>query len=122
MIVSPSYLPTKISNHGISCIVPKTTRPTGELISEHSSIVITERGVADLRGLSPIKRAHKIIENCVHPSYELALEEYLKMAIRDQLEKDEPHSHLHAFKMQESLKNTGSMHIKTWNGVDLFQP
>ena len=35
--------------------------------SEHSvKIIITEYGVADLRGKSPIERANCIIDNCVH--------------------------------------------------------
>ena len=35
--------------------------------SEHSvKVIITEYGVADLRGKSPIQRARCIIDNCVH--------------------------------------------------------
>lgn len=30
-------------------------------------IVITEQGLADLRGLAPKQRARKIIETCAHP-------------------------------------------------------
>ena len=37
--------------------------------SEHSvQIVVTEQGVADLRGKSPFERA-EIIDNCAHPEY-----------------------------------------------------
>ena len=46
--------------------------------SEHSvKVIITEYGVADLRGKSPIQRARCIIDNCVHPDYKPLLEEYL---------------------------------------------
>ena len=44
--------------------------------SEHSvKVIITEYGVADLRGKSPIQRARCIIDNCVHPDYKPLLEE-----------------------------------------------
>lgn len=46
--------------------------------TEHDvDIIITELGVADLRGLDPIQRAHVIIENCVHPDYKQALLDYM---------------------------------------------
>ncbi|MFQ6927603.1 MAG: acetyl-CoA hydrolase/transferase C-terminal domain-containing protein [Parabacteroides merdae] len=49
--------------------------------SEHSvKVIITEYGVADLRGKSPIQRARCIIDNCVHPDYKPLLEEYLAKA------------------------------------------
>lgn len=51
--------------------------------SEHSvKVIITEYGVADLRGKSPIQRARCIIDNCVHPDYKPLLEEYLAMGIK----------------------------------------
>ncbi|MCQ2330964.1 MAG: succinate CoA transferase, partial [Paludibacteraceae bacterium] len=49
--------------------------------SEHSvKIIITEHGIADLRGKSPIQRAHEIINNCVDPAYRPMLNEYLEMS------------------------------------------
>ena len=48
--------------------------------SEHSvKILITEQGIADLRGLTPIERAKTIIENCVHPDYKQLMWDYLKL-------------------------------------------
>ncbi len=48
--------------------------------SEHSvKILITEQGIADLRGLTPIARAKTIIENCVHPDYKQLMWDYLKL-------------------------------------------
>jgi len=38
--------------------------------SEHSvEVLITEQGVADLRGLSPRKRSRVVIDNSAHPAY-----------------------------------------------------
>lgn len=46
--------------------------------SEHSvDVIITEQGVADLRGLDPVQRAKVVIENCAHPMYRPLLREYL---------------------------------------------
>ena len=60
----------------ISAIVPMVSHQDH---NEHSvKILITELGVADLRGKSPVQRAETIIENCVHPDYKQLLWDYLK--------------------------------------------
>ncbi|MDE6344867.1 MAG: acetyl-CoA hydrolase, partial [Muribaculaceae bacterium] len=49
--------------------------------SEHSvDIIITDQGVADLRGKDPLQRAHLIIDNCAHPMFREQLRDYLKIA------------------------------------------
>jgi acyl-CoA hydrolase len=49
--------------------------------SEHSvQVVVTEQGLADLRGLSPVARARRIIDNCAHPAYRSYLHYYLESA------------------------------------------
>ena len=51
----------------ISAIVPLVSHMDH---SEHSvQVLITEQGIADLRGKSPSERSEAIIENCVHPDY-----------------------------------------------------
>ena len=61
----------------ISAIVPMVSHLDH---SEHSvDILITEQGVADLRGKDPVQRAEVVIENCAHPDYRPLLREYLKM-------------------------------------------
>ena len=62
----------------ISTIVPMCSHIDH---SEHSvQVVVTEQGLADLRGLSPSARALRIIENCAHPAYRDALHHYLEAA------------------------------------------
>ena len=56
------------------------------------NILITEQGVADLRGKSPVERAKAIIENCAHPDYkkmakELGIGEITLRDIVKELEK-----------------------------------
>ena len=51
----------------ISSVVPMVTHADH---TEHDTMVfITEQGVADIRGLSPVKRAKAIINNCAHPDF-----------------------------------------------------
>lgn len=64
----------------ISNIVPMVSHVDH---SEHSvDILVTDQGIADLRGLDPVQRAHRIIDNCAHPMYRELLRDYLKMSTR----------------------------------------
>ncbi|MBI1752955.1 MAG: acetyl-CoA hydrolase/transferase family protein [Acidobacteria bacterium] len=61
----------------ISAIVPMVSHVDH---SEHSvQIVVTEQGVADLRGKDPHERAELIIDHCAHPAYREQLRDYLKL-------------------------------------------
>lgn len=76
--------------------------------SEHDvNIIVTEQGVADLRGKSPIERAHLIIENCAHPDYRPLLRDYLKIAKMGQTR----HCLTAAFAMHDTLMRKGDMHL-----------
>ncbi|APV36679.1 MULTISPECIES: acetyl-CoA hydrolase/transferase family protein [Acinetobacter] len=62
----------------ISSIVPMVSHVDH---SEHDvDILVTEQGLADLRGLAPRERAVAIIKNCVHPLYQDALNDYFNRA------------------------------------------
>jgi len=62
----------------ISSIVPMCSHIDN---NEHSvQIVVTEQGLADLRGLGPMQRAKIIIEKCAHPAYRAYLHRYIKDA------------------------------------------
>jgi succinyl-CoA:acetate CoA-transferase len=43
-------------------------------------IIVTEQGLANLRGLSPRERALEIIKNCAHPNYKNELLRYYDQA------------------------------------------
>jgi len=79
--------------------------------NEHSvKIIITEHGVADLRGKSPIQRAHTIIDNCVDPSYRPLLNEYLNMGVVGQT----PHNLKCCFAFHQEFAKSGDMHNVSW--------
>lgn len=49
--------------------------------TEHDvHVLVTEHGLADLRGLAPRHRARLVIERCAHPDYRDALGDYLDRA------------------------------------------
>lgn len=62
----------------ISSIVPMVSHVDH---SEHDvDILVTEQGLADLRGLAPRERARAVIDHCVHPLYKDALNDYFSRA------------------------------------------
>lgn len=80
--------------------------------TEHDvDILVTDVGLADLRGLAPRERAQKIIDNCVHPDYKEELQSYFDRAC----EKGghTPHLLQEAFSWHLRFAETGSMKQKT---------
>ncbi|MFZ1123897.1 MAG: acetyl-CoA hydrolase/transferase family protein [Candidatus Baltobacteraceae bacterium] len=64
----------------ISSVVPMVSHVDH---NEHDvDVLITEVGLADLRGLAPRERARAIIANCVHPLYRERLADYYERALR----------------------------------------
>lgn len=89
----------------ISSVVPFVSHQDH---SEHDvNVIVTEQGVADLRGKSPAQRAHEIIENCAHPDYRPLLRDYLRIAKRGQT----CHNLPAAFAMHDSLARKGDMRL-----------
>ena len=89
----------------ISSIVPMVSHHDH---TEHDvNVIVTEQGVADLRGKSPMERAHLIIENCAHPDYRPLLRDYLKITSKGQT----CHNLNAAFAMHEALRTKGDMHL-----------
>lgn len=101
--------PSTAKGGKISTIVPLVSHMDQ---SEHSvQIVVTEQGVADLRGTSPHERARIIVEKCAHPDYRDQLRSYFE----DVKDGHTPHSLGNAFKMHLQFMKTGDMHGVTWD-------
>ncbi|KAF9043348.1 hypothetical protein BJ165DRAFT_1484400 [Panaeolus papilionaceus] len=113
---TPSVRPTKTDPTGISCIVPFATHVDQ---TEHDlDIIVTEQGLADVRGLSPRERAPVIIQNCAHPDYRDLLMDYYERALHECLKRGaghEPHMLRNAFKMHLNLMDKGTMKIDKWD-------
>ena len=77
--------------------------------TEHDvDILVTDEGLADLRGLAPRERALEIINNCVHPDYRAELLSYFERAC-EQVGGQTPHILSEAFSWHIRLAETGSM-------------
>ena len=99
--------PSQAKNGQISCIVPMTSHIDH---TEHDvQILVTEQGLADLRGLSPNQRAKVIIENCAHPHFKPALEDYHKRAFDHSIGKHTPHLLDEALSWHQRFLNVGHM-------------
>src|SRR5690554_115232 len=98
--------PSASKENKISHVVPMVTHHDH---TEHDvDVLVTDQGLADLRGLAPRERAEVIIENCVHPDYKEEIRDYFERACR-QTQGQTPHILDEAFKFHIRLKETGSM-------------
>jgi len=74
--------------------------------NEHSvHVMVTEQGVADLRGLDPLQRAARIIEHCTYPPYR----DYLRSYVRCSGQGHIPHDLRRCFELYANLQEYGSM-------------
>lgn len=90
----------------ISTIVPMVSHQD---ICEHDiDVVITENGVADLRGKDDMQRAQSIIENCAGPHFKDVLQAYFDRA-REEVGGHHPQLLAEAFSWHIRLKETGKM-------------
>jgi succinyl-CoA:acetate CoA-transferase len=81
--------PSQAKGGTISCIVPMVSHVDH---TEHDvQVIVTEQGLADLRGLAPRQRAKLIIDNCAHPHFRPALEDYYQRALKDAPGRHTPH-------------------------------
>ncbi|MBR7792591.1 acetyl-CoA hydrolase/transferase family protein [Undibacterium sp. FT147W] len=92
-------------NGKISSIVPMVTHVDH---NEHDvDIIVTDVGLADLRGLAPRERAQKIIQNCVAEPYKQMLLDYLAEA--ELRGGQTPHVLEKAFSWHVRYRETGTM-------------
>ena len=91
----------------ISSIVPMCSHIDH---TEHDvDIIVTEQGLADLRGLSPRQRAKVIIDNCAHPDYKPMLMDYYERALKETKQAHTPHILTEALSWHERFQETGTM-------------
>ncbi|KAK6197406.1 putative acetyl-CoA deacylase [Scheffersomyces amazonensis] len=113
---TPSARPSKIDPTGVSCIVPMASHVDQ---TEHDlDVIVTEQGLADLRGLSPKERALKIINKCSHPDYRDQLREYYDRSLFYATKKKslhEPHILRDVFKMHLNFEENGTMKLDSWD-------
>jgi len=101
--------PSTAKDGKISAIVPMVSHLDH---SEHSvKILITEHGVADLRGKSPVQRAEAIINNCVDPQYRGLLNEYLRLGQKGHT----PQNMAAALAFHDMFNKTGDMRKVNWS-------
>jgi succinyl-CoA:acetate CoA-transferase len=99
--------PSTAKGGAISCIVPMVSHVDH---TEHDvQVIVTEQGLADLRGLSPRQRAKQVIENCAHPDYRPALREYYRRSLELSPGKHTPHLLDEAFSWHQRFLRTGHM-------------
>lgn len=106
-------------NSRLGIFVTKSTAKGGAISSvvpfvshvdhtEHDvDIVVTEQGIADLRGLAPRQRAQVIIDNCAHPMYRPQLQAYFDEACKRGGQT--PHVLEKAFSFHDRFRETRSM-------------
>lgn len=98
------FMAPSIGKEGrISAIVPMCPHVDN---NEHSvQVVVTEQGLADLRGLGPMQRAEAIVTRCAHPAYR----DYLHRYIRESRCGHIRHALDRCFELHLNLMNEGAM-------------
>jgi propionyl-CoA:succinyl-CoA transferase len=101
--------PSTAKGGRISTVVPLVSHVDH---TEHSvQVVVTEQGVADLRGRDPRERAELVIERCAHPDYREPLRAYLRLAGGEGHARQ---SLAHAFAMHRRYLESGDMRGIEW--------
>ncbi|MBE0658497.1 MAG: acetyl-CoA hydrolase/transferase family protein [Bryobacteraceae bacterium] len=101
--------PSTAKGGKISAIVPVVSHMDH---SEHSvQIVVTEQGVADLRGKDPHERAQLIINNCAHPDFRQQLRQYISLT----KEGHEPMSLSLGYSFHRHFLRNGDMRNINWD-------
>ena len=99
--------PSTAKNGAISAFVPMASHIDH---TEHDvAVLVSEQGLADLRGLSPRQRAQQVIDHCAHPDYRPMLQDYLDRALRDSRGKHTPHLLGEALSWHQRFLDTGTM-------------
>lgn len=103
------FMAPSVAQHGvISTIVPMVSHVDH---TEHDvAVIVTEQGLADLRGLSPRQRANLVIERCAHPDYRPLLRDYLQRGEKLSFGKHTPHLMSESLGWHNRYLRCGRMH------------
>jgi len=105
--------PSQAKGGTISTIVPMASHVDH---TEHDvQVLVTEQGLADLRGLSPKERAKLVIEKCASPEYKALLKEYLSRAESLSYGKHTPHLLTESLAWHSRYLRTGNMRPRDEN-------
>lgn len=105
--ISIFMAPSTAKGGAISTIVPQVSHV--DHINQDVQVIVTDQGLADLRGLSPKQRAETVIANCVHPSYRDQLAEYYARALHHSYGKHSPSLLAEALSWHQRFVETGTM-------------
>ena len=106
--ISMFVTPSTAKGGAISCIVPMVSHVDH---TEHDvHVIVTEQGLADLRGKAPRRRAQHIIDTCAHPDYRPALQDHFDRAIASAPGRHTPHLLEEALSWHVRYLRTGTMH------------
>ncbi|MHC3126704.1 acetyl-CoA hydrolase [Brevundimonas sp. GN22] len=105
--ISCFVTPSTAKGGNISAIVPMASNV--DHITQDVQVIVTEQGLADLRGLSPKQRAKVIINNCAHPMYRDMLQDYYDRALTSSYGLQSPHMLTEALSWHQRFIETGSM-------------
>ena len=108
--ISIFMAPSTTKDGTISTIVPQVSHV--DHIMQDVMVVVTEQGLADLRGISPKKRAELIIANCAHPDFRPMLFDYYRRARQESYGQQSPVILTEALSWHQRYIETGSMHKK----------
>jgi len=105
--------PSSAKGGTISTIVPMVSHVDH---TEHDTqVLVTEHGLADLRGLSPKERAKLIIEKCASAEYKPLLKDYLSRAESLSYGKHTPHLLSESLGWHSRYLRTGNMRPREEN-------
>ncbi|NLV78687.1 MAG: acetyl-CoA hydrolase/transferase family protein [Rhodococcus sp.] len=99
--------PSTARNGAISSIVPMV--PHVDHTEHDVQVLVTEQGLADLRGLSPRRRSRVVIDRCAHPDYRARLLDYVERAEAVENAGQTPHLLGEAFGFHRRYQETGTM-------------
>ncbi len=105
--ISIFMTPSTAKGGKISAIVPQASHV--DHINQDVQVLVTEQGLADLRGLSPKQRARTIIDSCSHPTYRPALLDYFERALAGSYGLQTPTLPKEALSWHQRFIETGSM-------------